>query len=75
MVVSEIIPTLHQLSRADKWRLMQILVTDLAEEETSLTLPPGDYPVWTPLESYGAAEALMAALEEARGENAKGRAI
>ena len=75
MVVEQIIPTVRELNRADKWRLMQILVTDLAEEETSLTLPPGDYPVWTPLESYGAAEGLLAALEDARRENANGRAI
>jgi len=75
MVLEQIIPTLRELNRADKWRLIQVLVTDLAEEESSLSLQPGDYPVWTPLESYGAAEGLMMALEEARRERAKGRAI
>ncbi|MBL8191469.1 MAG: hypothetical protein JNK38_25860 [Acidobacteria bacterium] len=75
MVIEQIIPTLRELNRADKWRLIQVLVTDLAEEESGLSLQPGEYPVWTPLESYGAAERLMMALEEARQERAKGRAI
>lgn len=75
MVVEELIPTLRELNRADKWRLMQVLVSDLAQEEENLLLPPGDYPVWTPLESYDAAGEMMAFLEEVRLKNATGRAI
>ncbi|MDX2041322.1 MAG: hypothetical protein SF097_08735 [Acidobacteriota bacterium] len=75
MIVEQLIPTLKGLNRADKWRLMQVLVSDLAGEEEKLHLLPGDYPVWTPLESYDAAEEMMAFLEETRRENAISRAI
>lgn len=67
MVADEIIPALRTMSRNDKWRLMQFLVTDLArqEEETlieELGVAGKSFEIWSPQASIGAADALLAAL-------------
>ncbi len=48
------------LPRADKLRLMQFLVIDLAQEEgVSLLAADAEYPIWTPLNAFDAAETLL----------------
>ena len=64
MSVTELLPSLHQLSRADKLRVMQFLVDDLAREE-SLLQEGRTYDVWSPHDALGAAETLQAVLNEA----------
>ena len=64
MSLSELLPTVKQLPRADKLRLMQLLVVDLAQEEgISLFTAGADYPIWTPLNAFSAAETLMRLLK------------
>jgi hypothetical protein len=62
--LSELVPALHALSRADKLRLIQHLVVELAREEG---VPLGEmatsYPVWTPHHAFDAAAVLLKALE------------
>ena len=41
MSVAELFPTLRNLSRAEKLRVMQFLVQELASEEEALLLQPG----------------------------------
>lgn len=66
-VLPEILPTLHALSRADKLRVIQHLIGDLAQEEGLPFLESGgSYPIWTPLDSYDAASSLMTMLEAER---------
>ncbi len=67
MSVAELFPTLRNLSRAEKLRVMQFLVQELAAEEEALLLQPGaTYHVWSPYNSHNAAQKLAALLEEDR---------
>lgn len=70
MSVAELLPTLQTLSRADKLKVMQFLVQELAAEEEALLLQPGaTYPVWSPYNSHDAAQKLAALLEEDKQAN------
>lgn len=62
MTVSELIPALNQLNRADKMRVMQHLSTELLNEDNAFFIAGADYPIWSPHTAYDAAEALAAAL-------------
>lgn len=63
-LVTELLPKVQVLSRADKLRLMQFLVFELAREEgVALLRPDQDYPIWTPYDAFEAAETLLNALE------------
>ncbi|MDF5716311.1 MAG: hypothetical protein PUP93_21125 [Rhizonema sp. NSF051] len=67
MSVAELFPTLRNLSRAEKLRVMQFLVQELASEEEALLLQPGaTYHVWSPYNSHDAAQKLAVLLEEDR---------
>jgi hypothetical protein len=68
MVLSELIAELHKLDRADKFRVVQILVSELATEEASLVRMEGVYPVYTPLGNEAAAEVLLEMLQAAETE-------
>lgn len=60
MSLTELFPNVKLLPRADKLRLMQFLVVELAQEEgVSLLAAGAEYPIWTPLNAFGAAETLM----------------
>jgi hypothetical protein len=68
MSLNELLPELQSLSRADRLRVVQVLVTDLAREEGVTLLEQGStYPVWTP---YGASDAAAAVCEALRKEGA-----
>jgi hypothetical protein len=69
MGVHELIPLAKQLNRADKLRLMQSLLYDLAREEgialpveEQLLLAGKSYPVWSPSTAYEAGETLCRTL-------------
>ncbi len=62
--LSELFPAVQHLPRADKLRLMQFLVMNLAEDEgVPLLTPHAEYPIWTPLNAFDAAETLWHMLE------------
>ncbi len=63
MTIAELIPTLRNLSRAEKLRVMQFLVSELAKEEDPTLVSGGTYPVWSPLNSHEAAHKLSQLLE------------
>jgi hypothetical protein len=63
MAVTELFPTLRNLPRADKLKVMQFLVTELAHEEEPSLLPDATYPIWSPLNSHEAAQTLAQLLE------------
>ena len=63
----ELLPTLHALSRADKLRVIQHLVVELAQDEGVPLFEAGaSYPIWTPFEAYDAAASLLKMLEAER---------
>jgi len=68
MSLSELIPSLQALPRAEKWRLIQLLVADLAREENVIPIEGGRlYPVWSPHDAFEAAGVLLKALDEEEG--------
>jgi hypothetical protein len=60
MSLVEILPDVQALPRADKLRLIQLLAQELAEAEDPPVLMPGEsYPVWSPHDSFAAANTLL----------------
>ena len=71
MSLTELLPVVQDLPRADKLRLMQFLVFEIAREE-SINLFESDiaYPIWTPYNAFEAAGILLESLgEEKATEN------
>lgn len=65
MSLSDLLPSLHALPRAEKWRLVQILFTELAREEDVTLIEDGrSYLVWSPYNAFEAAETLLKVLAE-----------
>ncbi len=64
----DILPEVHALSHADKLCLMHALVHDLAIE-AQISLPERDdaHTVWSPFDSYDAADTLLRVLKEDKG--------
>ncbi len=64
-MITELLPKIQALPKADKLRLMQFLVFELAREQgVALLQPDQDYPIWTPFNAFDAAATLLSALEE-----------
>jgi len=63
MQLVEVLRVLHELPRADKFRAVQYLAADLAQEEGVL-VASGEYPVWSPLDGVEAAATLTRFLRE-----------
>jgi hypothetical protein len=66
MVAAELVSTLKELSRFDKFYIVQILISELAQQETDLIKPDQAYPVWSPYDSFGAGAVLMEALQQSK---------
>ena len=65
MSLPELFPALRKLNRADKLRVMQFLVSELAKEEDPLLTAGEEYPVWSPYDTFDAAQTLLDALKAA----------
>jgi hypothetical protein len=64
----DLLATARRLSRADKLRVIEVLVGDLAREENPPLLEAGgSYPIWTPFFAEEAAAVLLKELEKAKG--------
>lgn len=63
MSVMELLPVLRELGRADKLRVMQFLVSEIAREE-GLLLAGAEYPVWSPFNAFDAANTLLSVLAD-----------
>jgi hypothetical protein len=64
MSLAELFPVIRTLTRADKLRLMQMLVIDLAQDEgVPLLTADAEYPISTPLNAFEAADALSQMLK------------
>ena len=62
MSLNELTPILRDLDRADKLRVMQFLIQELAREENVL-ISADSYPIWSPYDSFQAANVLLDALK------------
>ena len=66
--MADLLHRLGTLPRADKLRVMQFLVSELAKEEGTLQLEEkGNYPLWTPYDAFDAAKTLLDVLQEEQG--------
>lgn len=67
MSLSELLPSVQSLPRAEKFQLLQLLAADLAHAEEVFHLQPGAaYPVWSPFEASEAAAVLLEMLQQER---------
>ena len=64
MSLTDLLPAIHALPRADKLRLMQVLVSEIVSEE-AIAMPPTETPhaIWTPYDAYDAAATLLQVLD------------
>jgi hypothetical protein len=63
--IAEIIPTVRALPRSEKFRLVRLLLDDLAEEELLSGLKQGqEFPIYTPEFAPEAAAQLATLLKE-----------
>lgn len=69
MVSLELISTLRELSRSDKFYIMQILILELAQQETELIKPNQSYPVWSPYDAVEAADTMLKVLQAAKTQD------
>ena len=69
MEIAQLIPELQKLKRAEKLYIMQILVSELAQEENELIQPGVAYPIWSPFDAFDAADKMLQALEETKIES------
>ena len=68
MTLTELFPTLRKLPRADKLKVMQFLLAELAQEEEPSLQPGATYTISLPLDSHEAAHKLAKLLESERNE-------
>jgi hypothetical protein len=69
MSLTELFPAIKMLPSADKLRLMRFLVIDLAQEEgVPLLAADAEYPIWTSLHAFEAADALLQMLKTHQAE-------
>jgi hypothetical protein len=66
MLTHELLNELHKLNRADKLRVVQLLVNELAAPETDLLQPNVEYPIYTPFGNEGAAQTLYEFLQASK---------
>ncbi len=69
MVSSELISTLRELSRSDKFYIMQLLISELAQQETNLIKPDQAYPVWSPYDAVEAADTMLKVLQATKAQD------
>jgi hypothetical protein len=69
MVSSKLISTLRELSRSDKFYIMQFLISELAQQETELIKPEQAYPVWSPYGADEAADTMLKALQATKAQD------
>jgi hypothetical protein len=66
MLSVDLIESLQSLNRADKLYAMQVLVSNLAQEETNLLKPGLAYEISSPYDSFDAAKTMLEVLEQAK---------
>lgn len=62
MVSMELLNMLRELNRAEKLHVIQLLVSELALEETELLQPGLGYPIWSPSDAVEAADSMLKVL-------------
>jgi hypothetical protein len=66
MVLSELLTDLRKLNRADKLYVIQVLVSELSQQEADLIKADQSYPVWSPYDAFEAADVMLKVLEDSK---------
>ncbi len=69
MTTTELFSTLRRLPRADKLKVMQFLIAEIAREEEPALQSGATYSLWSPLNSHEAAHKLAQLLESDQSQN------
>jgi hypothetical protein len=69
MVSLELISTLKGLNRSDKFYIMQLLISELAQQEPDLIKPDQAYPVWSPYDAVEAADTMLKVINTAKAQD------
>ncbi|MFB2971137.1 hypothetical protein ACE1CD_19375 [Aerosakkonema sp. BLCC-F183] len=69
MVSPELLTTIQGLTRADKLYIMQVSISELAQQETDLIKPEQSYPVCSPYDAFEAANTMLKVLQDSKNEN------
>jgi hypothetical protein len=68
MLSGDFLNLLRDLNRADKLYAVQVLVSDLAQEEANLLKPGLPYDISSPYDSFDAAKVMLDVLEQAKNQ-------
>ena len=68
MSLAEVLPNLKTLNRSEKLRVVKILIDEIIQEEASFFESGAEYEIWSPYDSYDAAEKLQQMLEENKSD-------
>jgi hypothetical protein len=71
MISVALLNNLRALSRGEKLHILQLLVSELAQEEAQLLRPEGTYPIWSPYDAYEAADTLLTMLNAPEEDHAQ----
>lgn len=63
MIPVELLNTLQSLNRVDKLYVIQVLVSELAQQESDLIKQEQSYPIWSPYDTFEAANTMLEALQ------------
>ncbi|MGB5969220.1 MAG: hypothetical protein WBG70_12930 [Spirulinaceae cyanobacterium] len=55
--------------KSDKLYIMQILISELAQQETDLIKPEQSYPIWSPYDAVEAADTMLKALQTVKAQD------
>jgi hypothetical protein len=69
MALSDPLNILQELNRADKLYVVQILISELVQQETDLLKSGLPYPVWSPYEAFDAANTVLEVLQTTQTQN------
>ena len=60
---------MRRLSRADQLYIMQVLISELAQQEADLIKSEQSYPVWSPYDAVEAADTLLKVLQASKNQD------
>ena len=63
MIPAELLNTLQSLNRVDRLYVIQVLVSELAQQESDLIKQEQSYPIWSPYDAFEAANTMLEALQ------------
>jgi hypothetical protein len=66
IVSPELLNTLQQLNRADKLYVVQVLISELAQQETNPIESGQSYPIWSPYNAFEAANTMLEVLQSTK---------